>query len=662
MRATIDAAVMPIAPKTAMCSYVMWLALVLGSSASGAVDAGAAPFELVRGGASTATIVLAEHPTRSASMAAAELQYHIRRITKATLPIVDDRQTIAGNRVLVGESRATLSFGLNNDDFGHQEYLIRSLPNALILMGRDRDDRGKFDYDDAETFPNQFDEQGTCYAVYDFLERCAQVRWYLPTELGLCCPAVKTLQVSGVEVRRSPAMKYRDAGFSYCSFPADLCGDTVNGPNRPPEMSLREHRIFAMRHRLGGMPYVATHSLEGYYDRFWKDAEAEPSAAFEAFHPEYFAQGYPGKPPQMCYTNPGLIEQVVQDARNYFDGRGGKSHPSAAGDFFSVVPMDNSQFCKCQNCRERLKGAAKRGDGQFSNDLASDYLFAFVNEVARKVRKSHPRKYISTLAYNCFAYPPSAFTLECNVSVQPCLIARNIFSPEIQRNDRAILDAWAAESAERPRMLWLYYCFPSMVAAYPSLLSSGDEPQFRCFPGFFAHAIVKQMGDYRKAGIRGIFYEPAYMAHMQRSALMDQLEFYVTWKLADDPDRDGHALIEEFFDRYYGSAATPMKAFYELVEQTYADPANYPPTFKIAAKLHDGEIVLANHQTEEAAWRHLGTEARMARLGRLMDEARTAARTEQEKQRVCLFDRGIWQYMQAGRSAWLRENGKKVSF
>ena len=316
--------------------------------------------------------------------------------------------------------------------------------------------------------------------------------------------------------------------------------------------------------------------------------------------------------------------------------------------------MDNSQYCKCPQCAERLLKTPTRGTGQFSNDMTSNYFFAFVNEVAREIRKSHPKKYISALGYNYFAYPPTDIKLESNVSVQLCLVARSIYCPEIQRNDRAILDAWAAESKDRPKLLWLYYCFPSLVATQPSFLFSGNQPQFRCFPPFFAHTIVKQMASYREAGIGGMSYQPAYLAYNQRSALMDQLEFYITWKLADDPANDGNRLIDEFFDRYYGSAAAPMKAFYELVEQTYADPANYPPAFlKKVGTIQDGDIVIGNHQSEEIAWKHLGTEPRMAQLGRLMDEARTAAKTDTEKQRVALFDKGIWQYMQAGRKAYL---------
>ena len=165
------------------------------------------------------------------------------------------------------------------------------------------------------------------------------------------------------------------------------------------------------------------------------------------------------------------------------------------------------------------------------------------------------------------------------------------------------------------------------------------------------------MAAYRKAGISGMKYESAYLAHKQKSALLNQLEFYVTWKLADDPTLDGNALIDEFFTRYYGSAAVPMKAFYELVERTYANPANYPEKYlertSIIAK---GDVVVGNHQSQEIAWKYLGNAERMSQLKKLMDQAIAAAETDIEKQRVALFEKGIWQYMENGRNAYLQKS------
>ena len=74
--------------------------------------------------------------------------------------------------------------------------------------------------------------------------------------------------------------------------------------------------------------------------------------------------------------------------------------------------------------------------------------------------------------------------------------------------------------------------------------------------------------------MQGIFME--HSSECGQSYLMDQLEFYVTLKLADNPGLDGNRLIDEFFARYYGAAARPMKELYELIETTFSDPKSYP--------------------------------------------------------------------------------------
>ena len=225
--------------------------------------------------------------------------------------------------------------------------------------------------------------------------------------------------------------------------------------------------MFALRHRLGGTyAYAANHSLYGYYDRYWKDGkDAKPGPHFESYHPEYFARATQGRPPQMCYTNPGLVRQVVQDARDYFDGKGLKPGGVAAGDFFAVVPMDNSEYCKCPNYAKWVgeRRPATRGKGMFSNDGASDYMFAFVNQVAKEIKKSHPTKHIAALAYSTYAYPPENLKIESNVWIKMCLQPRILCSSAIYENDLAIINAWVAESKERPKLLWLYYCFPSLT-------------------------------------------------------------------------------------------------------------------------------------------------------------------------------------------------------
>jgi hypothetical protein len=310
------------------------------------------------------------------------------------------------------------------------------------------------------------------------------------------------------------------------------------------------------------------------------------------------------------------------------------------GDVYGLVPMDNNSWCKCPRCQAELN-QDQMGNLQFNNGKASDYIFNFVNKVAREVHKTHPDKWIGALAYSDYAYYPEKFKVEPNVVIQTCLHTRNWWCPSMEVNDRKVLDEWRQQDPERPLYLWLYYCFPALNAKY------GD---WHYFPGYFAHTVVKQMKWYEDRGIRGIFME--HSSEFEGSYLMDQLEFYVTLKLACDPALDGNKLIDEFFTRYYGAAAKPMQALYGQIEETFSNPKNYPAEIQHSPG--------HQHQTEELAWGSLGTEARMAQFQKLMDQAKAAAVTPEEKQRVALFEQGQWQYIVEGRKAYLSHSKNRT--
>ena len=92
-------------------------------------------FALVRDSKPMATIVVAAEPTVAAAFAAEELQEHVRRITGATLPIMPDNVPVTGSRVLVGRSQATDALGLPGEPLKPQEYIVRYLPDTLVLLG-----------------------------------------------------------------------------------------------------------------------------------------------------------------------------------------------------------------------------------------------------------------------------------------------------------------------------------------------------------------------------------------------------------------------------------------------------------------------------------------------------------------------------------------------
>ncbi|MFC1738744.1 DUF4838 domain-containing protein [Planctomycetota bacterium] len=610
----------------------------------------AAEITLVDNGKANASIVTAKEPTISARLAALELQYHIEKITGARLPIKTDAQKVKGNRILVGESPATRKLGLKADNFPPQEYLIRFLPETVVLIGYDwldtpknRKPDGYATYDftlknsrhrinyfkatnrtpktDAEKeimeLPGLFDDQGSCYATYDFLERFCDVRWYGASVLNIVFPKKSTLTVKGQDVRRKPAFLYRTdgVGTSFFGLWGDASEDAV--------------QLYSQRMRIGGERWAGNHSFYSYNARFFKKSAEQPEL-FERKRPELFAKGQEGDDRQLCYTNPAVIQQAAQDARDYFDGKGFKGIQPCMGEYFSVVPMDHGRWCQCDNCQELLAIDKDNTGGGFASGTASHYFFNFVNKVAKEVKKTHPDKFISTLAYHVYSYYPEQIKLESNVAVAPCLLNRNYWPILNKYNDIKLYKRWVADK-DRRVYIWNYHCFPNQM---------GMMGDWNVFPGFSAHTLDEQYKMYHEDGVRGVFL----------CGIGEQLDYYLTLKLLDDPSIDIDELLGEFFSRYFGAASEPMKKFYLSIEEIFTNTENYPEHIRNK----EGDY----NQTEEMAWGYLGTDERMAELGKYIDMAQRFAVSDLEMKRVDLWKKGIWDYMVEGKKMYIAKQKK----
>lgn len=585
-------------------------------------------FHIVRDGKPACSILIADNPTPAARLAALELQSHILKMTGVDLPISHDGAPLSGPHIMIGESIATRALGVRSLDFEPQEYLVGFRPDALVLIGRDwidtqanrrelgraindqtlADLRHKIDYWATVDLPDRgslelelpgvFDDQGTCYATYDFLERFCGVRWYGPSDLTSVIPKCNELSVQGADVRRSPALKHRNA-LSVGGWPF-LRGQWGNFTHSQAFLHWR-------RLRLGGEKWAGNHTIH------------RRTIETVLNDPEYQAQG-PAKGLNLCYTNPKLVQTMAQMARNYFDGKGDLPEGfKALGNYFAIVPEDVDKYCNCEKCQTLLARGKDMRTRFFSSGEISDYWFSFVNAVAREVQQTHPDKYIATLAYWNYAYPPRDFKIEPNVSIAPCLhTCAYAIDDAVRDNDMKFYREWLAQS-KAPVYLWNYYHHPME----PALIE-----KWKCFPNIMVHETARAARMFIQDGVRGIF----------ECGEQDQLEHYVMLKIWDDPTADTDKLLDEFFALYFGGAAQPMNRFYRELESIACNQSLYP------SGLHK--------QNRRVAWKNLGTPDNMRKLAALMDQAQQAAATDTERQRVALWRNSIWQWMLDGRAEY----------
>ena len=615
--------------RTTVARLILVTALCLNASASKGKDA--PTVTLVRDGKPVASIVTAEAATPSARLAALELQYHIHKITGAVVSIRTDSEETAGTRILVGESKQTDALGIQAGDFKPLEYLIRIRPDTIVLIGRDWNDteenrqelgrstygdtlasyRHRIDYNRATgrnaenarpiTLPGLFDDQGTCYATYHFLEEYCGVRWYGPTELNIVFPSQTTLTVSGPTIRRCRDLKHVHATGG--SWP--IVNVQWNRPNAD------ELNLYWRRMRVGGEKWAGNHTIH----------RATVQTIFN--DPEYQAKGR-GKGSQVCYTHPQLIRKTAQVARDYFDGKGLPAGLKAMGDYFAIVPDDNASWCECDRCREILaiSRADKRGRGFFSNASSSYYIFNFINEVAKEVRKTHPDKFIATLAYASYAYRPRNLKLEPNISVAPCLHTCYGYDKATFANDMALYESWLADKGRRI-YLWNYFHHPME----PAVIG-----KWNCFPCFEPDVISRAVKRYHSDGVRGVFL----------CGIGQQLDYYLYMQTAFNVDTDCGELIDEFFARYFGAAGAPMKKFYE----------------RIAAINREEGVV---GRSPALSWQRLGTPERMRELQGYIETAVRLAATNIERRRVETWKTGVWDYMKAGYDAFHARTNSKAA-
>ncbi len=594
---------------------------------------------LVDAGKPACTIVLGTKPGPAARLAALELQHHLLEISGADVPIRTENDTIEGRQILVGESAATPRLGIHSRDFNSQEYLIAFRPNLIVLIGRDWEDtpanraregrpmtgdslqslRHKIDYWKAAgrperstgemELPGLYDDQGTCLATYDFLERYCGVRWYGPSTTNVVAPRAANLSAGGQDVRRSPGLKHRSA---------------LPGGNWPflrgqwGTFSRDQLHLYWRRIRQGGEPWAANHTFH----------RSTIQAVFN--DPAFQSKNPKSSGSQLCYSSPALVQRVAQMARDYFDGKGDLPEGwKALGDYFAIVPDDNMNLCNCAPCKALLDEGSSRKTGYFSSGEMSEYWFSFVNAVARETRQTHPDKFIATLAYWAYALPPT-FKLEPNVSVAPCL--HTCYYPVhagMRSNDMSFYRQWPA-SAVAPMFLWVYYHHPME----PALID-----KWKCFPNVMVHETARTMRMFIQDGVRGIF----------ECGEQDQLEQYVLAKVWDDPDTDVDKVIDEFFRLYFGPAGEPMKRFYLRLEEIAADPANYPVPYSRMNGI----------DWKRAAWERLGTPERMDELGGLIALTERAPGSALEKQRVALWRQALWDWMRQGREEYLKAQHKQ---
>ncbi|MCX5847578.1 MAG: DUF4838 domain-containing protein [Deltaproteobacteria bacterium] len=487
-----------------------------------------------------ATIIIAEDCPDSVWFAASEFQKYVQKTTGALLSIkhkmpVTDKST---GYVLIGESDYTRQKGINVGLKKPDEFRIVSRDNWLVIMGKDYKGkpivgmrspwRSKEVYN-AKLKLNAFGETGTLYGVYYFLHRFCGVRWYMPGELGEVIQPKNTLQVSNVDIKKAPDFEYRYVWL--CDFADDVDA--------------------ALWYKRTGFGAAAPVQIIDSFHFFLK---------YKDTHPEYFAlingrRDFTDLSSKrgggnLDLSNGDVFKQWIADIRKYFD-----EHPEQR--FYPLAPNDGMfKICECKDCQSQIN--EKMGEeGKYS-----DYIWGFIDRVAKEIYKSHPDKFIGCMAYEHYQYPPSKLKrLNPNVAVMIAKWRMFYNDPEYHKKMDRFIEGWRVKSNHI--YIWEYY------------LNSWGV--LRGHPVFFPHTIADDLR-YLKKFSKGEFIEAETWQGSEPQKMgfygMSHLNLYLTGKLFWNVNENLDDILNEYYRVFYGPAKEEMRMFWNLAEAAWMKKIN----------------------------------------------------------------------------------------
>lgn len=555
-----------------------------GGLSFGVERLGAAELGLVTDGVAKARIVISEKPLRTVRLAAHELQTYVERISGAKLPIVtqpgSSTDAARGVSIFVGQSEHTERLKVSAAGLKDGAYRIAAGDDWLVLIGDDTEFTpiepwaknnaeivsGKIQrewdqitgnlwgaphvtlYKNRFTVPGDiglpdsvkqiangkpvpmkplemwgFDERGSFNAVCGLLQRLG-VRWYAPGKIGEVVPVMKSISLPQINETVTPDFPVRRFNVRFGVHGHEMAMWAMHLGLRDPYGIQVAHGLDDMTHR------------EEIFDK----------------HPEWFAL-YGGKRHirsdqrlnQLCYSNEELFQETVRHARAQLD------HYKL--DAISVMPPDGyTSICQCKLCE------GKDSPERDQRGLLSDYVWDFVNRVAKEVGKTHPDKKILNCAYGVYTLPPLKIEkLEPNVVVSIVGGRRPVNNkPHEQAEMRKLRESWLTKT-DNPIINFENYPFTDRGWYLPSFTPHAMGESVNALKGVSQGEdiwlTVRQ--DFEKVGMG-----------------FNHFLIYFTQRMYwGGKQQDVDAMFREYCRLFYGPAETEMHAFFTYCEANWQD-------------------------------------------------------------------------------------------
>jgi hypothetical protein len=350
-------------------------------------------------------------------------------------------------------------------------------------------------------------EAATIKAAARFLEELG-CRYFMDGAIGEVFPRSADLAVKPLAITEKPGLLYRNPK-----------GPTWMGGHWKPWNGA------------GGEDFAHSHSWGRYI----------PKGLF-AEHPEYFAQGADGNRKNgdwLCTSNTGAREVFASEVIKVIKA----GHPNP-----SISPPDGRGYCQCEKCK--AQDDPKSIEPSSGTVSISTRYADFFDDVGKRVAKECPDSVLCFYVYADYTQPPvrkEKLAPNLCAVIAPIRYCRlhGIGSPDCpsRKQQLELTDGWAKVASRLGYYNYMYN------------LADGTLPMFKYAPckAEFPYLASK------------------HLAFMTIEVLSNWYiygpQIYLSLRMAYDPALDPAAAMEDYFEKFYGSAAKPMKAYWSVIDE-----------------------------------------------------------------------------------------------
>ena len=592
--------------------------ILIGASAAIAPVASAVTFEPGR-----TEVVVAADAAPTTRFAGTEATNFLSRVLGAPVPLATS-PTDGFASLVLGENEWSRAAGLNPSAHPRDTFITKAAGSRVYVCGRDDPKYDLARHLEWASSWAQFlgHERATVHGVYDFLERYAGVRFFMPGELGTVVPRRERIEVEPCKRVTTPDFLIREPYFGadgpwYCE---------TDGDDR-----VRLKSLYWMRLKMGTATIPCCHGSQhfNYMERFAKD------------RPDFFALKEDGTrwtdpnvfaPNQYCWSNPDFQEVLYQDVKAYLTGQPASSRGIRAwgvncnGKFVDIMPDDSFAGCRCERCQAAYKRDA---DGKLVRDYATELIWGVTARIAQRLIDEGIEGNIAQMAYLPYGRTPD-FALPTNVHVMVALGGPwSVTDPARREAEYARAREWAEKVGHR---IWVW--------TYPHKFGSTMIPDVPC-------VAPRAWGEYFKGASKWIF--GSFTECESDKAIFNHLNYTVFSRICWNPKADVRTILDDYHLSMFGPAAEEMSRFNLILERKWLKG--------VAGRTEMTSLgPIAKAPSHYQLWHEVYSKEVRAELRRLIREASARVPAgSPESRRIALMKREILDPLLAAADRYLAE-------